>query len=412
MSLLAQNFREETKKFKDPAMSSEVDLPIGYPTTFLPLDFINGMYVENQIMDNSVKYNNYSIGMGDGSIVMVIGKTGSAKTTFAIQAATSIVAPFKNSVIIHEDLERGTTKPRVSVIAGWNMGMIEQRYILRQSGITAETFFTRVMLHCNNKIKLAEQYPEEMTYDTGLFDVYGKKIRKVIPSVMILDSLPLLMPGDLTEDEKLSGQMSTTAQAKTNARIFRTIAPKINQANVILFVINHINQNININPFAPKQAQINYLKQDETLPGGHMAMYLSNNIIKFVTSDKLNSEKEFGINGFYSKVQLIKSRSNRAGQEVRLVFNQNTGFDRVLSNYVFLKDNGGVHGSGAWFYLDGCPDMKFNQKQFTEKFFNEPKLRYAMRNLVTEIGQSMIPRKAGDEMGVDSLMENLLMSYT
>ena len=132
-SLMASMFRQETKKYKDPAMSSEVDVPIGYLTTFLPLDFKNGMFVETENILNGDLYQNYSLGVGDGGIVMVIGKTGSAKTTFVVQAAASIVAPFKNSVIIHEDLERGSTKPRIGNITGWSPGQLQMRYIHRQS---------------------------------------------------------------------------------------------------------------------------------------------------------------------------------------------------------------------------------------------------------------------------------------
>ena len=411
-SKLADMFRAETRKSKDPSMSSEVDVAIGYPTTFLPLDFKNGMY---NTIDNIVdggSYQNQCLGIGDGTIVMCIGKAGTAKTTFAVQAATSIVAPYPNSVIIHEDLERGSSKSRIQNVSGWTPAMVQHRYILRQQGITAESFYERVKIHCNQKMEAAAKMPEEFTYFTGLFNSYGKPIYKIIPSVIILDSLPLLMPKDLTEEEKLAGQMSTTSQAKTNARIFRTIAPDLAKANVILFVVNHINQNVNISNM-PKSAQINYLKQDETLPGGHMALYLSNNIIKFTTSTKLTDEKEFGINGFYSKVQLVKSRTNRAGQEVKMVYNQDYGFDRMLTNFVTLKEAGAIRGSG-WYYFDGLEHMKFQQKGFLKKFYEEPIMREAMRDLSLEVFNTYIPKHdlgSSTDMSVDDVMANIVSAY-
>ncbi len=412
-SLLASAFRAETAKYKDPSMSSEVDVALGFPTTFLPLDYRNGMY---NLVDNIVdggSYGNYCIGMGDGSIVMFIGKTGTAKTTFAVQAATSIVAPFQNSMIIHEDLERGSSKPRIQNVSGWTPAMVHYRYILRQEGITAESFYERTMLHCGQKMELAAKHPDEYTYNTGLFNAFGQPIRKIIPTVIILDSLPLLMPKDISDEEKLSGQMSATSQAKTNSLIFRRLAQHLNKSNTILFIINHINQNININPFAPKQAQINYLKQDETLPGGNMAMYLSNNIIKFTNSTKLTDDKTFGINGFHSKVQLVKSRTNRAGQELQMIYNQDYGFDRHLTNFQALKDADLIRGSGTWFYLDGLPSIKFQQKQFLQKFYESELLRRAMMETCVELYQSYIPKFAqpSSEMTEDEIISNLIDAY-
>lgn len=413
MSFLAAAFRSETKKLKDPAMSSEVSVPIGYPTTFLPLDYRNGMYnVVESVIDDTT-YENYSIGVGDGSIIQLIGKAGTAKTTFAMQMATSIVAPFKNSVVIHDDLERGASKTRIANVTGWRPRRIEQQYILRQSGITAENFYARVKLHCDMKIQGAIANPEELTYFTGLYDSQKKPVYKIIPSVYILDSLALLMPGQYADEEELSGQMSTTASAKANSSIFRRIAPALNQANVILILVNHVNQAVNIKAI-PQQAQINYMKQDETIPGGFMSLYLSNNIFKFITSDKLYDDKAFGINGFVSKIQIIKSRTNRAGQEFKMIYNQDTGFDRILSMYQMLKDEDLVRGASTGMYIDGLPEIKFSQKRLIEKFYNEEKLRYVFRELVTEVGESYIPKRTFDsveEMTEDELAMRLIESY-
>ena len=62
-------------------------------------------------------------------------------------------------------------------------------------------------------------------------------------------------------------QMSATASAKTNAAIFKRIIPLLNRANIILMVINHINEKIDINPMAKTKALFTYLKQNEAIPG-------------------------------------------------------------------------------------------------------------------------------------------------
>lgn len=400
MSYFASAFREETKKYKDKSYSAESTLPVAYPTTLLPLDYANGMLVKYEDIDSGNEYEYESIGLAEGGIVMLVGKPGTAKSTFAIQVAASITAPFKESVIIYDDNEGGTNLQRIANIADMTMKQVKRKVIHRNVGINAENFFERVNMHCNQKIRGAEMNPEMVTYFTGLYDEEGMPIHKLIPTVYVLDSLALLSSKDLSEEEQLKGQMSTTAQAKNNAQIFRRFTQKLKEANVILIVINHINDKVEINPFAKTQAQINYLGMNETVPGGNTPLYLSNNILKFIASDKLvrgAKNNPYDIDGFIVKVKLIKSRSNRAGQEIKLVFNQNKGFDRILTNYIFLKDAGYILGGGSSFYIKGCDHVKFAQKNFYKKFIESEELREAMRDCILEECREMLPDYTEDE---------------
>lgn len=391
MSFFANAFRAEMKKYKDPSMSSESTLPISYPTGFLPLDYMNGALVTNEIIDTGEFQQYESIGIGEGSINSLIGKSGTAKSTMAAQIAGMIISMFKDSVAIYDDVEGGMSLQRFSNVTGLSMRTIAQKVIHRNVGINAENFFERVNAHCTNKIQASITHPDKVTYFTGTYDYYGNPVYKLIPTVYILDSLALLVPKELSEEEKLKGQMATTAQAKANAQIFRRLAPKVKEANVILLVVNHINDKVNIS-FIPQQAQINYLGQNENIPGGFMSLYLSNNILKFTSSTKLTEDKGLGINGFMSKVKLVKSRNNRAGQEVNLVYDQNRGFDRILSCYEYLKENDVIRGAGSSFYIDGLQSIKFAQKNFYKKFYEEPLLREAMMQSTIETCRMMLPK--------------------
>ena len=42
--------------------------------------------------------------------------------------------------------------------------------------------------------------------------------------------------------------------------------PIVKAYNIIIIAINHINSNVQINPFDKKQPQLLYLKMDESLP--------------------------------------------------------------------------------------------------------------------------------------------------
>lgn len=135
---------------------------------------------------------------------------------------------------------------------------------------------------------------------------------------------------------------------------------------------------------AKTKAQINYLKQDESVPGGNKPLYLANNIFKVETGSKLTDDKDLGINGFYNNIIIVKSRSNRAGQVVECVYNQNTGFDNILSNYNLLKGEKRIGGAGRSFYLEGAQDCKFAQKEFKRKLKEKPEMQKAYKTLLAE----------------------------
>ena len=130
-----------------------------------------------------------------------------------------------------------------------------------------------------------------------------------------------------------------------------------------------------INPMQRKKAQLAYLKQGERLPGGKAAIYLANNMFRLDVISKLKSSEAFGFDGFVVDVSILKSRTNKSGKSVPMVFNQDTGFDPELSLFMLLKSSGKINGAGVGLYLADRNDMKFSQKTFKEKLFNNPELQ-------------------------------------
>jgi hypothetical protein len=230
---------------------------------------------------------------------------------------------------------------------------------------------------------------ESFEYDTGLYDNLGNRIYKLEPTVYALDSLALIMSEKYAEEDELSGQMSTTSNAKSNAATFKRIIPLLKSANIILFAINHITENIDINPMQRKKAQVSYLKQSERLPGGNTVIYLANNIIRFDDVTKLKSADAFGIDGSLVDLTLIKSRTNKAGQSCTLVFNQDTGFDQDLSLFLLLKQNDRINGAGAYLYIGDRSDYKFSQRAFKEKL-RDPEFREIFMTEVISVLKSQL----------------------
>ena len=117
----------------------------------------------------------------------------------------------------------------------------------------------------------------------------------LIPSLSLMESAAREFYYLIKEDIK-----------KSNSVLFKGIASYLKSANIILLVINHIQDEITINPMQRKKSQLAWLKQGETLPGGKKPIYLSNNIIR-LDSDKNNIELvQTEVSGKLDKASIVQ----------------------------------------------------------------------------------------------------------
>jgi hypothetical protein len=181
-----------------------------------------------------------------------------------------------------------------------------------------------------------------------------------------------------------------SAIAKANTNVFKRIMSPIENANIIVMLVNHLTQKIEIGPVKSK-AQVNYLKQDESIPGGRAVTYLTNTLTKLETGAKLDPDKELGIKGFYLTGILAKSRNTEAGTTFKMVFEQKKGINNLLTNFVNLKDFGRITGAGRSYKLDTCPDIKFSMKEFQNKYYSNPELKEAFDKAVVEEYIKFVP---------------------
>jgi RecA/RadA recombinase len=363
---LTDMFRNTIEKEK---LGEEILHVPAHPTGIDLFDYRNGR----------IEMGVHKLGVDGGKIVTIIGKSGVGKSTAAIQMAAKVVEPFENGQIIHLDYERATTPARFQQVTRWTKDLMKRKYISLSRGIYSETLYK--MVKATAKLKV-ENF-ESLKIDTGEKDDNGKPIYMLPPTVVLVDSWATMVPKDIAEEEELSGSMAASAIAKANNAIVKRIMGALEEANIVLFIVNHITQKIEIGP-VKTQAQLNFLKQDESIPGGTSCVYLANTLLKLQASSKLDPEKDFGIKGFKSIGELIKSRSNEAGNKFTLVYSQSEGYHNVLTNFQLLKDLGYLKGNGRAYYYDAAPDEKFTQKNFVEKYRSSETLRTAFDNLVKE----------------------------
>lgn len=371
---------------------------ISYATGFLPLDYRNGYMMESTNMDNVVTGTYPSLGIVGGSMVTIVGKSATAKTTFAMQMAASIIKPFPDGIVMHFDLERATNYNRVKAVTGLKQSDMEQRYILKKDQGYIEDIMEAIMDIAHMK----ESYKEDFMYDTGLKDEFDRPLKVYVPTVVIIDSIPSLCstPDTITDKEtktkleklEVGGSMSRNRDVQKISDMYMKLMGPLKQYNITVITINHIKQKLDINPFAKSQAQVMWLKQDESLPGGNASIYYANNIFKFVSvGGGKKTVEDDGFDGFTIRCELIKSRTNKAGQSCTLIYNQSRGFDPILSLFEFAKEHGLMAGSrkNARYFV-GHEDIKFNEKDFVNEFIERQEVRYALHDVTLPILNSQL----------------------
>ena len=235
---------------------------IGESNTYLPIhstgidifDYINSIVR----MDGTI-----DIGHTGGRPVMVIGESGSGKTAFLIKQACHIADTYKDSTVIHLDYERSSTKERILQISKWSEQKFEDKYLLLNKKISVESIYR--LVKALEKTKM-EKY-EEIKIDTGKVDINGEKIFILPPTVLLVDSIAMLAPEDIENEDELKGQAGAASIAKSNTNVFKRITGPLDNANILMLNVNHITKKIEMNRFAATKSQVNYLKQDESIPG-------------------------------------------------------------------------------------------------------------------------------------------------
>lgn len=268
---LLSRLREKTKS---SGLFTRTSTHIAYPTGFLNFDFANGYILQSRDMNDKLLGEFSNIGITGGSFNTIIGRSGSAKTTAAVQWSSAIVKPYENGFVQHIDLEQSSNYTRIRNLTGFTNQELDDHYVLKQEKCYLEDIFDMIMELANEK----ERNKEDYMYTPAMTNEFGETMQVYVPTVFILDSIPSITPRPDTKKDKESGimleqrEVATGTEAMRNAKALKNfytqLMPIVKAYNIIIIAINHINSNVQINPFDKKQPQLLYLKMDESLPGG------------------------------------------------------------------------------------------------------------------------------------------------
>ena len=187
---MAKNYLNELKEIiNDPKFGYSGD-DFMFRTGFPTFDYLNGNVVVDE--DGS---RNVNIGIDGGKIITVIGKSGSGKSTFAIQVAANIIRKYEQGSMFILDFEQSNKEDRVRMVTGMSTEELAERVTIKRTGISTETVLEMVYQIKNLKM----QYKKELMVENkeGVIDSKTGKLKKILPpTVIMIDSVPMMLPRD------------------------------------------------------------------------------------------------------------------------------------------------------------------------------------------------------------------------
>ena len=399
--LLLRELRESGSKNADLFYNNSTT--ISYKTGIPVLDYFLGYRVDVYNEDDELTDSYSALGITGGSYALFIGKPSTSKTSTAVSIAANIIRDYPESFIVHFDLEQAMNYTRIKTLTRMKMTKLKRKYVLRQEKTTLEDMKKSIIEIYMKKTR----DPKTYKYKTGVKDEFGQEIEAYYPTVIILDSIATISMGlnendkkELAELEKVASQTDRMRLTGEIGRFFTDILPYLRTANIILIAINQIK----INPqmgIVKSPAEILYLKQDEALPGGRAPQFYAHILLKFVAvgSEKY-TEEENGFDGFGVRAEIIKSRTNQAGQVVPLVYDKVRGVDSLRSTINFAKEAGLTGGNKNSFYFTSDKDRKFSLVHVHEAFKEDPSLFKLMYDTVIPVLQGRLSAVEEDENDV------------
>lgn len=400
----------ETQDKKNP-LAITTSMP-QYPTGYMYLDYGTGSYLTVCDDDEVPLYQYHNIGICCGSVNVLISKSQGGKTSLALAMGAAIIERYITMMLYRksaEDIKRATgMKGDVPELTGMPFiqildtektlpvdyakkvarytNKLTARHIIINPITTDRDLMTALEKHVKFKVDHMQKVPMPM------LDMFGKPIIDYPPTILIVDSMSQLLLEDCDDPSSIKKKDATimdiyqtatqnTAGARRAKIITALNSQLVNYAkryNIIIFSINHINKMLPVNGIPVKQYR--GLRAGETIGGGEKAIYLAANILRLDVIKNVGGQSSTslnlgdGIKGHVAIASWIKSKSNSKSNQCQLVYTNQAGYDPLLSNLYFAKENGDLIKSGNGFCVRDFEQYKFTLKNYAEVFGNHPEL--------------------------------------
>lgn len=341
------------------------DMFANYRSAFLPLDYANGFWQKVKREDGT--WNNVPVtGVIGGTVITIIGETGSGKSTFAQQLAAEIIRPFENGVVDIVDAEKTVLFQRVLEVT--KISPNDKRVILSKRKTAIEDVLDRIDSLCT----LKERNKKELMYEITDRTLDGKPRKVYVPSVIIIDSLPSFNSRDMNIKD-LGNNMDGAKGAKDVTRFFQNTLDRLWHYNITIICVNHIRPALNADPYSqPPRGLYMLNNKTEMLPRGSICQYYSHTFFRLKTiKSNAYTMEDNGFTGFKCIIQLAKSKTNVVGTSFPIAFISGVGFDPIYTLYEYAADLKLIQGRNPYLYLTGMEDCKFNRKDFRNKMISD-----------------------------------------
>ena len=363
MSDLKKAIESDEKNF------GKENVPFMHKSDFQIFDYLNG-----QLDYSKSGKPIFNVGIDAGKSIMVVGKPGSGKSTFAYQYAYSIMKKYDESSLYIMDFENAFKESRFKSITGCDTEYYKEHVTVKSTKIYTETVVKLVMQIA--KFKTSPEGEKQLLIENaeGIVDEDGKLTKILPPTFIIVDSLALMRTKDFQEagknNDEFNGLTSGGRNAIVNKELMARIIQPCQEANIIVIFINHVNTNMSMG-VTPAVSSTRFLSNNKSVSGGSAVQYSVNLFIEIEAKDKLDKDDKYGIKGFKANINIIKSRNASAGISTTMIFNQEEGFDEDLSMFELLYNNKKICGAGVGMYLPGLETKKFRMSTFKERLKDE-----------------------------------------
>ena len=400
----------ETQDKKNP-LAITTSMP-QYPTGYMYLDYGTGSYLTVCADDEVPLYQYHNIGICCGSVNVLISKSQGGKTSLALAMGAAIIERYITMMLYRksaEDIKRTTgMKGDIPELTGMPFiqildtektlpvdyakkvarytNKLTERHITINPITTDRDLMTALEKHVKFKVDHMQKVPMPM------LDMFGKPIIDYPPTILIIDSMSQLLLEDCDDPSSIKKKDATimdiyqtatqnTAGARRAKIITALNSQLVNYAkryNIIIFSINHINKMLPVNGIPVKQYR--GLRAGETIGGGEKAIYLAANILRLDVIKNVGGQSSTslnlgdGVKGHVAIASWIKSKSNSKSNQCQLVYTNQAGYDPLLSNLYFAKENGDLIKSGNGFCVRDFEQYKFTLKNYAQVFGDHPEL--------------------------------------